>query len=1089
MYIAISMTLKINFKSIFVHLFFLLITFGFFLTRPAFADTFNLSGNVSDSVGNDISGATVDVVNPSNSTTVASTSTNSQGDYSMTFEEGTYNVQVTPPVGSNFSPVIALEQNVDSNTVLNFILAPQGQFTLSGHIYDEYGNGMPNQTVRTALNGTGYTATTNASGEYTFTNLIAGNYDYVEVNRGDPFNPPATNDGTLNAPKAYLIRFGGFSLSQSVIKDYSVSANKVTVHVQDTSGTAISGAGVSASKMNAYPFGVDSNGVTNSSGDIILWAFNGANISASPPSGSNLQPKTVTPNIPSDTTVTIVLEEPISLTGHIYDKYGNGLPNQSINISLSGGGGYNTTTNSSGEYTFPNLPVGNYSFLEVRRNNPFSPPATNDGTMNEPKAYIVRFGGFSLTQATVQDYTITAHQVTVHVQDTSGTAISGAGVSGSYMNTYPFFVDSNGLTNASGDVVLWMFGGSITATPPSGTNFQPKTITPSIPSDTTVTVVLEQPVTLTGHIYDEYGNPLPNQDINIGLSSGGGFNTTTNTSGQYTFPNLPVGSYSFLEVRRSNPFSPPATNDGTLNEPKAYIVRFGGFTLTQNTTTDYAIDGRKLTVHVQDPGGNPVSGASVTAAKMNSYPFAVDSNGVTNSSGNIILWVFSGTNLNISPPSGGPFNNVTINNLSVPSDQTQIISLQYNHATPVTTIDLQTQHTDGTYSNPTTATLSATADSGYTVANTYYKVDGGLQQTYTAPFTVSGLGDHSIEYWSVDNTGVQEAHKTENFTIYINQAPFVDPLSDVEITAGDMYTATGSFTDSDSTSWTATVDYDDGAGPENLPLNPDKTFSLSHQYNTAGEYAVTVVVRDDGQATGTTLATVTVVAPTPTPTPTSTPTPTPTPGPVTVTFDSSADTYVRSGQDNHNYGAGAFMNIQASGDNRSLVKFDQSAIQSSISGTVLSAKLRVTIVDNGNNWGATGRTVDIHRLISDWSEGNGIENDRGTGSGSTWNCAIDSIISNQAKNCSGSTEWEMGQPNNPNVHPWAASPSDSETITNNQSGVVEYDVTSDVTSFLDGTNSNYGWLIKKTNEGQNGQVSFGTKESSSIPQLVVTYQP
>ncbi len=225
------------------------------------------------------------------------------------------------------------------------------------------------------------------------------------------------------------------------------------------------------------------------------------------------------------------------------------------------------------------------------------------------------------------------------------------------------------------------------------------------------------------------------------------------------------------------------------------------------------------------------------------------------------------------------------------------------------------------------------------------------------------------------------------------------------------------------------------------------------------------------------------------PTPTPTPSPTPTPLPVTVTFNSVADSFVRGGAENRNEGGEQYMRIQSSGSNRSLVRFDQSALQSSVSGTVLSAKLRVTITDNGNNWGTTGRTVDIHRLIVDWMEGNGTDADRGTGNGATWSCATDSAIQNQLKDCSGSTEWEMGQPNNPPVHPWTETPSDTQTITNNQTGVVEYDVTSDVSSFLNSTNSNYGWIVKKTEEGQPGQVSFGTKESTNIPQLVVTYQP
>lgn len=212
--------------------------------------------------------------------------------------------------------------------------------------------------------------------------------------------------------------------------------------------------------------------------------------------------------------------------------------------------------------------------------------------------------------------------------------------------------------------------------------------------------------------------------------------------------------------------------------------------------------------------------------------------------------------------------------------------------------------------------------------------------------------------------------------------------------------------------------------------------------------------------------------------------------PGVITINSTADTYVRSGQSNQNEGAGQFMRVQSSGYNRALVRFDQSALQSVIGGgTVVSAKLRLTITDNGNNWGTAGRTVDVHRLISDWAEGNGTESDRGTSSGATWNCAIDSLIENLTKNCSGSTEWEMGQPNNPALHPWIETASATQTITNNQTGVVEFDVTADVASFATGINSNYGWIIKKTNEGHTGQVSFGTKESTSVPQLVVTYQP
>ncbi len=80
-----------------------------------------------------------------------------------------------------------------------------------------------------------------------------------------------------------------------------------------------------------------------------------------------------------------------------------------------------------------------------------------------------------------------------------------------------------------------------------------------------------------------------------------------------------------------------------------------------------------------------------------------------------------------------------------------------------------------------TVTLSATATSGFTVANTYYTVDGGPQQTYTAPFTVSGEGAHTVNYWSVDNVGVYEIAKTLSIQIESLAITTQSPLPDGEI--------------------------------------------------------------------------------------------------------------------------------------------------------------------------------------------------------------------------------------------------------------------------------------------------------------------
>lgn len=94
--------------------------------------------------------------------------------------------------------------------------------------------------------------------------------------------------------------------------------------------------------------------------------------------------------------------------------------------------------------------------------------------------------------------------------------------------------------------------------------------------------------------------------------------------------------------------------------------------------------------------------------------------------------------------------------------------------------------------------------------------------------------------------------------------PTVNSVPNATINEGGTYNAADSFTDSSSTSWTATMDYGDGSGVQSLSLNSDKTFNLSHVYKDDGTYTVTVKVTDNQGSTGAATATITVnnVAPT-----------------------------------------------------------------------------------------------------------------------------------------------------------------------------------------------------------------------------------
>jgi hypothetical protein len=125
-----------------------------------------------------------------------------------------------------------------------------------------------------------------------------------------------------------------------------------------------------------------------------------------------------------------------------------------------------------------------------------------------------------------------------------------------------------------------------------------------------------------------------------------------------------------------------------------------------------------------------------------------------------------------------------------------IIVLEFKHPPPVTTLSLfPNPDEQGIYPDPVTVSLSAVASPGYSVASTHYKIDGGPTQNYTIPFMVSGGGDHSLEFWSVDNMGVYEIPKTHTFTLISNNPPIVDAGGPYAVNEGEVLTLSASASD------------------------------------------------------------------------------------------------------------------------------------------------------------------------------------------------------------------------------------------------------------------------------------------------------
>jgi len=189
----------------------------------------------------------------------------------------------------------------------------------------------------------------------------------------------------------------------------------------------------------------------------------------------------------------------------------------------------------------------------------------------------------------------------------------------------------------------------------------------------------------------------------------------------------------------------------------------------------------------------------------------------------------------------------------------------------------------------------------------------------------------------------------------------------------------------------------------------------------------------------------------------------------TAALRATQDTYIRRLFPNQNQGDEAVLKVRAVARNRPLVQFDQALITGAVgSGTLVSAKLRLTIVFNGNNWGPAGREVAVHRLTQAWTE-----------FGATWNCPDDTNVANHRPDC---TQWDMGEGA---PDPFVPTPTAVVRHRNDQTGPVEWDVTPDVAAFLAGRAQNVGWLLKAVDQSHTGHVQYGSREGAAPPELVL----
>jgi DNA/RNA endonuclease G (NUC1)/PKD repeat protein len=152
---------------------------------------------------------------------------------------------------------------------------------------------------------------------------------------------------------------------------------------------------------------------------------------------------------------------------------------------------------------------------------------------------------------------------------------------------------------------------------------------------------------------------------------------------------------------------------------------------------------------------------------------------------------------------------------------------------------------------------SSDADAGQTLTYTWSFGDGWSATGANVTHTYAQDGSYTVQLIVTDPLGIADT-ATTSATVQ-NVAPAIAAFAGATLLPGETFTVSGSFTDPGADAWSATVDYGDGGGTSALAL-VGQTFALTHTYNAAGTFTVTVRVTDD-DATGTRTQSVVVLTP------------------------------------------------------------------------------------------------------------------------------------------------------------------------------------------------------------------------------------
>jgi protocatechuate 3,4-dioxygenase beta subunit len=584
-----------------------------------------ISGTVTDSSGQLLSGACVSANPSASGGQVGGATTDANGNYTISgLAPGTYSVTFSGCSAGNYAPatITGTQVTAGHTTLQNATLTPGG--TISGQVTDSTGKPLADicaDATTAALSDPSGGDETDSNGVYTIADLAPGTYTV-------DFSDCAADTYAHNTITGVQVTAGKTTTQNATLVLGGAIKGKLT----DGSGRALSGACVTVrAGGRTGTIHTDSNGAF-SIGDVppgsYTFTFSGC-------SAGNYLSQTFTVQISSGQTTTLnaTLVQPGTITGKILNTDKNSVVGACVTASPSG----SATTNASGVYTITGLTPGSYT-LTIK--------GCSAGTYFTQTIASVQV---TAGQTTTQNITLVAPgTITGKIVDTAGNAVARGCVTAS--------PSGSAKTNASGVyTITGLTAGTYTLTIKGcnlGTYFT-KTITGvQVGAGKTATenVTLVQPGTITGKILNQAKNAVAGACVTAGPAG----SATTNSSGVYTIAGLTPGSYT-LTIKGCS-----AGTYFTTTIPAVQVAAGQTTTVAATLVAPGTITGK-----ISNSSGKALSGACVSASPSGG-------NTTTNASGVYTLTgLVAGTyTLTIKGCTAGTYVTKTITNVQIAAGKT-----------------------------------------------------------------------------------------------------------------------------------------------------------------------------------------------------------------------------------------------------------------------------------------------------------------------------------------------------------------------------------------------------------------------------------